>query len=98
MPEDIIHIHSISKIHQLSGLEKPTHPLITKIEASELKDPAQISGIRFKTSLYSVGLKDKSYGFQYGRNDYDFDEGVLYFTAPDQIQASFNYLHDMELG
>jgi AraC-like DNA-binding protein len=38
-------------------------------------------------NLYTIGLKDRSCGLQYGRNDYDFDEGVLYFTAPEQIQT-----------
>jgi YesN/AraC family two-component response regulator len=34
-----------------------------------------------------IGLKDKSCGLQYGRNNYDFDEGVMIFTAPDQVQS-----------
>jgi hypothetical protein len=37
--------------------------------------------------MYSIGMKDKSCGLQYGRNTYDFDEGVLYFSAPDQVQT-----------
>jgi YesN/AraC family two-component response regulator len=37
--------------------------------------------------LYSIALKDKSCGMMYGRNNYDFDEGVLIFTAPNQVQT-----------
>ena len=32
-------------------------------------------------------MKDRSCGLQYGRNTYDFDEGVLFFSAPDQVQS-----------
>ena len=43
--------------------------------------------MKIASSLYTIGLKDKSCGLQYGRNAYDFNEGVMYFTAPDQIQT-----------
>ncbi|MEO0640207.1 MAG: hypothetical protein AAFY70_10815, partial [Bacteroidota bacterium] len=81
MSEDIFHVKSISQLHQMGGLEEPTHPLITKINMSTLEAPDRLAGIKVKTSLYCIGLKDKSFGMQYGRNSYDFDEGVLYFIA-----------------
>ncbi|MEL6696877.1 MAG: helix-turn-helix domain-containing protein [Bacteroidota bacterium] len=87
MSEDIFHVKSISQLHQMGGLEEPTHPLITKINMSTLEAPDRLAGIKIKTSLYCIGLKDKSFGMQYGRNSYDFDEGVLYFIAPNQIQS-----------
>ena len=37
--------------------------------------------------FYMISLKDKSCGIEYGRNSFDFDEGVLVFSAPDQIYA-----------
>lgn len=87
MSENIFYIKSISHLHELSGLEKPTHPLISIIDFSQLKHVEFEIGTKISSSLYVIGLKDKSCGLQYGRNSYDFDEGVLYFTAPDQIQS-----------
>jgi YesN/AraC family two-component response regulator len=35
--------------------------------------------------LYCIALKDSNCGIDYGRNSYDFDDGVLIFTAPKQV-------------
>ena len=90
MSEQIIHIKSISHLHELSGYIKPTHPLISILDVSEVEIPEEYVGTKITSSLYTIGLKDKSCGLQYGRNAYDFEEGVLYFTAPNQIQSVSN--------
>lgn len=90
MSEDIIHIKSISQLHEMSGYDKPAHPLISIIDVAEMEIAEELVGTKFSTGLYTIGLKDKTCGLQYGRNVYDFDEGVLYFTAPDQIQSVTN--------
>ena len=87
MPQDIFHIKSVSHLHELVGLAKPTHPLISIIDVSQLETQEVQIGMKIASSLYTIGLKDKSCGLQYGRNAYDFNEGVMYFTAPDQIQT-----------
>ena len=87
MTSDIQHIGSISQLHEMIGFEKPTHPLISIIDVSKWVIPEEYVGVKTTTSLYSIALKDKSCGLQYGRNTYDFDEGVLIFTAPDQVQS-----------
>lgn len=87
MKQDIQNIKSISELHQIFGFDKPTHPLISIIDVSKWGIPEQFIGVKYTSDLYTVGLKDKSCGLQYGRNNYDFDEGVLIFTAPDQVQS-----------
>lgn len=87
MSEDIFHIKSISHLHELIGFDRPTHPLISILDVSQLEIPEDQVGVKLTSSLYAIGLKDKSCGLQYGRNAYDFNEGVMYFTAPNQIQA-----------
>ena len=87
MADDIVYIKSISQLHELGGLDKPTHPLISIIDVAGVEIPEEYVGIRTISSMYSIGMKDKSCGLQYGRNTYDFDEGVLYFAAPDQVQT-----------
>jgi len=87
MKEDIQNIQSISQLHSIFGFNKPTHPLISIIDVSKWEIPAHFIGVKYTTDLYSVALKDKSCGLQYGRNSYDFNEGVLIFTAPHQVQS-----------
>ena len=88
MPKDIFHIQSISHLHELIGVEKPTHPLISVVDVSQLEAREDQVGMTISSSLYSIGLKDKSCGWQYGRKAYDFHEGVMYFTAPNQVQEA----------
>ena len=87
MKQDIQNIKSISQLHQIFGFDKPTHPLISIIDVSKWEIPEQFIDVKYTSALYTIGLKDKSCGLQYGRNNYDFDEGVLIFTAPDQVQS-----------
>lgn len=71
----------------MNGFGKPTHPLISLIDVSEWEIPESMVGVKGTLGLYSIGMKDRSCGIQYGRNMYDFDEGVLYFSAPNQLQT-----------
>ena len=66
-------------------LEKSTHPLITIIDTEKLAYGEEAVGMRFSSGLFCIALKDSNCGIDYGRNSYDFDDGVLIFTAPDQI-------------
>ncbi|CAG5015862.1 HTH-type transcriptional activator RhaR [Dyadobacter sp. CECT 9275] len=87
MKQDIKNIRSIGQLHEIFGFGKPTHPLISIIDVSKWKISEQFVGVKYTSELYTIGLKDKSCGLHYGRNTYDFDEGVLFFTAPDQVQS-----------
>lgn len=87
MKQDINSITSISQLHEILGFGKPTHPLISIIDVSTWEIPEHYVGVKYTSELYSIALKDKSCGLQYGRNTYDFNEGVLIFTAPDQVQS-----------
>jgi AraC-like DNA-binding protein len=87
MNQDIQNIKSISQLHELFNFDKPTHPLISIIDVSKWEIPEVFVGVKSTSGLYSIALKDKSCGLQYGRNAYDFNEGVLIFTAPGQVQS-----------
>lgn len=86
-PPEIFTIKSISQLHHLNGLDSPTHPQISVIDVSQTETMKGQIGIRACMNLYVIGLKDSSCGNQYGRNHYDFDEGVLFFYAPNQVQT-----------
>jgi AraC-like DNA-binding protein len=85
MSKSIIHSKSITEIRAVFGLEKPTHPLITLLNTQKLAYGEKTVGKRFSSDLFCVALKDSSCGIDYGRNSYDFDDGVLIFTAPKQV-------------
>lgn len=85
MKEDILHIESVSKLCSVFGVQKPTHPLITVMDVSKWQLGKDSINKKFTLGLYYISLKDKNCGLDYGRNTYDFDEGVLIFAAPNQL-------------
>lgn len=85
MAEDIIHIKSVTQLHELLGYEKPKHPLISVVDVSKLKITDELLNVKLVANLYYIALKNKDCGMQYGRNQYDFEEGVLAFAAPNQV-------------
>ncbi|MEH0153302.1 helix-turn-helix transcriptional regulator [Limibacter armeniacum] len=88
MAEDIIRIKSISELHQVLDHDKPKHPLISVINASEISLKKEMEGKKASADLYYVGLKSSECGMMYGRHHYDFEEGILVFTAPNQVVAA----------
>lgn len=81
-----LHIKTISDYHRIMGLPKPAHPLISVIhlDAAVYGPPIEASALVF--DFYSISLK-RHLGtkIKYGQQDYDFDEGVLFFMSPKQV-------------
>ena len=88
MPEEIFKIKSLTQLHELLGYEKPKHPLISVIDVSKMHIQKEMLNMRMSANLYSISMKGSHCGIQYGRNYYDFEEGVLIFTAPHQVVAA----------
>ena len=82
---EILKIDSISKLHQLLGYSKPEHPLISVLDLSNVKNTGQFDDLRLVSSYYSIYLKTGASSIQYGRSYYDFEEGTLVTTAPEQV-------------
>ena|SRR5690554_1890235 len=78
-------IKSISEFHQLRGLQKPKHPSVSIVNLEEVqKFPESISNVVL--DFYSISLKRNFTGtFKYGQQDYDFNEGTMFFMAPNQV-------------
>ncbi|HAS39813.1 MAG TPA: AraC family transcriptional regulator [Microscillaceae bacterium] len=85
--ERVIHQKSVSQIHEYLGFEKPTHPLITILDTAKMSYGEDFIGVKIISDLYCIALKDGSCGLDYGRNHYDFSEGVLIFTGPGQVYS-----------
>lgn len=84
---DIIRFDSLSQIHAAIGIEPPKHPLVSVIDVADFNVPAELIGQKVTGDFYVIMSKDKNCGMQYGRNYYDFEEGVLSFVAPNQVFA-----------
>jgi YesN/AraC family two-component response regulator len=85
--KEIIKINSISEVHDFFGLEKPKHPLISVLRVSNNLQELEIEKFKYSIGLFQISLKD-SCPFtisNYGRNSYDFEEGSMIFTAPNQV-------------
>ena len=79
-------IKSISEYHRLRGLPKPQHPLISLIDFESLQYSPDNNHISWVLDFYSIALK-KNFDakIKYGQQEYDFDEGVLFFISPNQV-------------
>lgn len=90
-------INSLSEFHRLLSLPEPRHPLVSVINLAEsifLEDEIWKG---FVNRFYCVALKREAKGkIRYGQQHYDYDKGVLSFTAPNQVQQLD--LQNMECG
>ena len=76
---------TIGEFHRYCNLTNPEHPLISLVDYSKVSYPVDTDEIRWLQEFYSIGLKrNVSSKFNYGQQEYDFDEGVLTFVAPQQ--------------
>jgi AraC-like DNA-binding protein len=81
-------INTIPEFHQVRGLPKAEHPLISVINFDAIKELQDDEPLHFVNEFYSVALKRNFKGkFKYGQQEYDFDEGVLFFLSPGQVYA-----------
>lgn len=88
MKKEITVIKTVSQAHDLLGLTKPLHPLISVFQHADPNLKIGFSDQTFSMNLYMVSLKDGKLGtFQYGRNSYDYDSGTMIFINPNQIFA-----------
>jgi AraC family transcriptional activator of pobA len=79
-------IKTISQYHQLMGLPKPEHPLVSVINLESIKHPAGNDPLNFVFDFYSISLKRNfNAKIKYGMQEYDFDEGVMFFISPNQV-------------
>lgn len=80
-----IRIKTISQFHALRSLPKPKHPLISIIDFRDMQKPDKGSE-SLVFDFYSLSVKrNMNHKYKYGQQDYDFDEGILFFMAPKQV-------------
>jgi AraC family transcriptional activator of pobA len=80
-----IRVQSIAQLHRLQELPMPQHPLISIVNYAQIKD---VPGVSAVFDFYSISLKKGVNKLLYGQQEYDFDGGVLYFMAPNQVLSA----------
>lgn len=93
---EIIQIKSIVQLHNMLHLPEPKHPLISAINVTDLAIGEEMLEVKVVANLYCVALKDEHCGLEYGRQQYDFENGSLLFTAPNQVLSATKTLSENE--
>jgi AraC family transcriptional regulator, transcriptional activator of pobA len=82
---NFLKLESLTEIHKIFGLPMPTHPMISLITIEDIKiltnKLPQSIVLNFYKIAYKTSLHSRA---KYGQNYYDFGEGGLVFTAPNQ--------------
>lgn len=81
--------NSISDLHRMLGLPKPLHPMLSLVDNSSISINKDQLSAPFMLHFYKISYKKGPQGkMKYGQNYYDFDEGGLVFTSPNQLLAA----------
>lgn len=85
--KDFIKIETISEIHQFLGLAKSKHPLVSVYRIGDALNNLGVDNFKYSIGLYQISFKDNCALtiVNYGRNSYDYQDGTLIFTAPNQV-------------
>lgn len=80
-----IRFKTISEFYKFRGLPAPEHPLVSVMDMSKVtRLPANEAGL--VKDFYSIALKRNFVvKMKYGQQDFDFDEGIMFFMAPGQV-------------
>jgi len=81
--------NSLSELHRMLGLPKPLHPLISLIDNTENSLKTDVLPSIHTSVFYKISYKSNLSGhLKYGQQYYDFEEGGLFFVAPNQVTAN----------
>jgi AraC family transcriptional activator of pobA len=82
----LLRIKTITEYHRVMGLPKAEHPLISIINLESVLHPPGGNPINLVFDFYSISLKrDFHAKIKYGQQEYDFDEGIMFFISPGQV-------------
>jgi AraC-like DNA-binding protein len=79
-------VKTISEFHRLKGLPPPEHPLISVIDYSTINCHPEIHATHWIFDFFNISVKrGMNAKLKYGQQDYDFDNGVMFFISPNQV-------------
>jgi AraC-like DNA-binding protein len=92
------HIETISEFHQFRGLPKPEHPMISVIDIASVKQLNSDEPTALLLDFYVIAMKKVSgVMMKYGQQQFDFDEGLMSFMAPNQVFGIVPGIKDEEI-
>jgi|SRR6218665_111584 len=92
--QELIRIATISQGHRMQELPAPEHPLISIVDVSLFGNHPDAAAV---LDFYTISLKRGCDKLFYGQQRYDFDEGMMAFTAPGQILRGQGHLPGAQL-
>jgi AraC family transcriptional regulator, transcriptional activator of pobA len=92
----VVILDSIPEIHRMLGIPGPVHPLISLMDLTKGHIDLCRLPASYVVGFYKISFITKLSGkFKYGQGYYDFDEGSLLFTAPNQVVGNVdNYANN----
>jgi len=79
-------LKSISEFHISRCLPPPEHPMISVVDFGKVPRSANIGNNSWVFDFYQISLKKGiDFKMKYGQQQYDFDDGVMAFIAPNQV-------------
>lgn len=79
-------ISSISQFHNLLNLPKPLNPMISLVDNTQLVINEDLDNTAFVLEFYKISYKFSTTGkMGYGQGYYDFNEGGMMFSSPNQL-------------
>ena len=81
----IIQIKNINQLVASLGHPKSKHPYFTIIDFDAVSVPEKFENRKVSMDFYSISMKDFKGTFDYGRRAFDFEEGSMIFTSPEQV-------------
>lgn len=77
---------TLSEFHEFRQLPKPLHPLFSVVDMSDVPLIDDKTPVTMILEFYSISIKRmKNVSVKYGQNSFDFNEGILFFIAPNQV-------------
>lgn len=81
-----IRVSSISQLHEILQLPKPLHPMLSLVDNSGIALNPELMESSVLLDFYKISYKLSTNGkMGYGQGYYDFNEGGMMFTAPNQL-------------
>ncbi len=82
----LLRFKTISEYHKYMNLPKPEHPLVSVLNFEDILKQRPNDSINFVYEFYAISLKKDFIGkVKYGQQQYDFDEGIMFYISPGQV-------------
>jgi AraC-like DNA-binding protein len=87
--------NSLAELNRALGIPKPLHPLITLIDYTNITDDVSDIAKCVIMNFYNISYRKYFSGtIKYGQHYYDFEEGGLWFMAPNQMMGAGERYND----